>query len=201
MTNIKTDRSHLRENDLYRIFCIPRGISQRNDNFNNAGMRKLPNAVTRLLRDLTLAPPRKLRRSLFEGFLDDYYFLSRTYSHGRERTFFLNGKETYGTERARGWNMRCGQLIYLRGMPDIRFVELRFKSARSRRTGRYKQRRTTGRTCEREGNDVERERVARRPVNRLSLHRHESRGGPYWPLKKAAIQPLVGSDVSFGSTS
>lgn len=32
--------------------------------------------------------------------------------------------------------------------------------------------------------DVEQERVARRPVNRLSLHRHESRGGPYWPLKK-----------------
>jgi len=99
-----------------------------------------------------------------------------------------DGKETYGMSE-RGWNMRCGQLIYLRGRPDIRFVELRFKSARTRRTGRYSDRdgrqdgRTRARASERQRRET-RARVARRPVNRLSLHRHESRGGPYWPLKK-----------------
>lgn len=103
------------------------------------------------LRDLAPRIPRiALSLSLSEGFLDDYYFLSRTHSRARavqKGHFSLGGKETYGTNE-RGWNMRCGRLIYLRGRPDIRFVELRFKSGRGRRTDRYKQRRTTG-ACER----------------------------------------------------
>lgn len=55
------------------------------------------------------------------------------YSRAREEIFFFfffprdgEGNARYASER--GWNMRCGQLIYLRGRPDIRFVELRFKS-------------------------------------------------------------------------
>lgn len=86
--------------------------------------------------------------------------------------------------KERGWNMRCGQLIYLRGRPDIRFVELRFKSAHSRRTGIYRQRQTAGRTCEREATTWNESAQHVDPLTRLSLHRHESRGGPYWPLKK-----------------
>lgn len=64
-------------------------------------------------------------------------------------------KERAGVE----YEMRA-QLIYLRGRPDIRFVELRFKRERALVDGldRYKQRRTTDERAR--GNDVERERVA-----------------------------------------
>lgn len=60
-------------------------------------------AATLALRDLVLAPPSppdSAGRSLFEGFLDDYYFLSRTYSRGPERTLFPRREGNVRLERA-----------------------------------------------------------------------------------------------------